>query len=217
VVKGPVEDLDPDVVELVRPALTPWRAGAGDRLLLIRSERVTGGRIVSEPLTPLPEKAAPASVPASAGSPAVTGRELASEEALTLLRRGEERVGRLAICLSGDPLVFPLNFAVDGDAIVFRTQVGTKLSGIARSLATFEVDHIDASGQGWAVTFEGLAQEVLDSDPADFQARIAALALDSWPGGDRSHLVRITPYAVRGRAWTAAQVAAGTAGRLGTA
>ncbi|HYT39491.1 MAG TPA: pyridoxamine 5'-phosphate oxidase family protein [Acidimicrobiia bacterium] len=214
VVKGPVEDVDADVAELVRPALAPWRAGPRDRLLLVRSERITGQRIVSQPVAELAETAPPAPSPPAAAPPAVIGREIASEEALALLRRGEERVGRLAICLSGDPLVFPLNFAVDGDAIVFRTQVGTKLSGITRSLATFEVDHIDASGQGWAVTFEGLAQEVLDADPAEFRARIDALALEAWPGGDRPHVVSITPYAVRGTSWTAAEVVTGTsAGR----
>ena len=115
-------------------------------------------------------------------------------------------VGRLAICPGGDPLIFPLNYVVDGDAIVFRTQVGTKLSGIARSLATFEVDHFDAPGAGWSVTFEGLAQEVLDADPAALRARIGTLSLDTWPGGDRPHVVRITPYGVRGTAWTAASV-----------
>jgi nitroimidazol reductase NimA-like FMN-containing flavoprotein (pyridoxamine 5'-phosphate oxidase superfamily) len=217
VVKGRVEDLDADVAELVRPALTPWRAGPRDRLMVVRSEWITGQRVVSEPLVALPDKVAPAFAPGAAGLPVVSGRELASGEALRLLQRGEERVGRLAISVSGDPLVFPLNYAVDGDAIVFRTQVGTKLSGITRSLATFEVDHIDASGQGWAVTFEGLAQEVLDSDAPDFRARIEALALDSWPGGDRPRLVRITPYAVRGTGWTAAEVATGTAGLVGTA
>jgi nitroimidazol reductase NimA-like FMN-containing flavoprotein (pyridoxamine 5'-phosphate oxidase superfamily) len=208
VVKGPVEDLDADVAALVRPGLRPWPAAAGDRLLLVRSEGITGQRIVAEGSAPL----AGTPVPAPAAPPALTRRGIASDDALALLRRGAERVGRLAISLGGKPLVFPLNFAVDGDAIVFRTQVGTKLSGITRSLATFEVDHIDASGQGWAVTFEGLAQEVLDADPASLRARIEALALDTWPGLDRPHVVRITPYAVRGTHWTPAEVAISTAG-----
>ena len=104
---------------------------------------------------------------------------------------------------------------LDGEAIVFRTQVGTKLAGIARSLATFEVDHIDADGQGWAVSFEGLAQELLDADPAALRARVDALPLDTWPGGDRPHVVRITAFAVRGTAWTPAGIAsaAGATGR----
>jgi nitroimidazol reductase NimA-like FMN-containing flavoprotein (pyridoxamine 5'-phosphate oxidase superfamily) len=215
VVNGPVEDLDADGAELVRAALKPWPAGPGDRLLLVRSERITGQRIVSDPLTPRAELLAPAL--ATTGLPTITGREIGCDEALSLLRQGPEHVGRLAICLAGEPLVFPLNYAVDGDAIVFRTRVGTKLSGITRSLATFEVDHIDASGQGWAVTFEGLAQEVLDADPAQLRARIDALALETWPGGHRPHVVRITPFAVRGTAWAAAEVAIGAPGRVSPA
>jgi nitroimidazol reductase NimA-like FMN-containing flavoprotein (pyridoxamine 5'-phosphate oxidase superfamily) len=211
VVKGPVEDLDADVVPLVTPGLTPWRAAPDDRLLLIRSERITGQRIVSGPAT-----TSPVQKPAPTTPPPVARRGLTSDEALTLLRHGGQPVGRLVVTLAGEPLVFPLNFAVDGDAIVFRTQVGTKLIGITRSLATFEVDSIDASGQGWAVTFEGLAQEILDSDPARLRARVDALSLDSWPGGDRPNVVRIAPYAVRGTRWTAAEVTVGTAadGRL---
>lgn len=213
VVKGPVEDLDPDVAELVRPALTPWSAAPDDRLLLVRSERITGQRIVSGPSTPPAATPAPTPIPTTVDRPAVTRRTLTSDTALDLLRQGGEPVGRLAIGLAGEPLVFPLNYAVDGDAIVFRTQVGTKLSGITRSFATFEVDHIDASGQGWAVTFEGLAQEIIDADPAELRARLDALALDSWPGGERPHVVRITPYAVRGTGWAVAGVAAGVGGR----
>ncbi|HVW30900.1 MAG TPA: pyridoxamine 5'-phosphate oxidase family protein, partial [Acidimicrobiia bacterium] len=106
------------------------------------------------------------------------------------------------------------NFALDGDAIVFRTQVGTKLSALSRSLATFEVDDIDAAGHGWSVTIEGLAQEILDSDPAELRARLAGLDLETWPGGDRPHVVRITPFAVRGTAWVPATVpATGSASR----
>jgi uncharacterized protein len=213
VFKGPVEDLDADVAELVKPLPSPWPVAAGDRLLLVRSERVTGQRIVSVPATPGAETATAGAAAggtsgaALAGPPAVTRRAIAADAALDLLRRGDVAVGRLAICPGGDPLVFPLNYAVDGDAIVFRTEVGTKLSAIARSLATFEVDHFDASGRGWSVTFEGLAQEVLDTDPASLWTRIGALTLDSWPGGDRPHIVRITPYGVRGTAWTAVDIA----------
>ena len=212
VVKGPVEDLDPDVAELVRPLLSPWTAAPGDRLLLVRSDQITGQRVVSGSLA-TPDSSSLLSVltlvPAPPVEPVVMARRnLASDEALALLQTGGQPVGRLVVSVAGEPSVFPLNYALDGDAIVFRTKVGTKLSGITRSLATFQVDQIDAAGQGWSVTFEGLAQEVLDADPAAFQARIEALQLDTWPGGDRSHVVRITPYAMRGSSWTAVEAAA---------
>lgn len=217
VVKGPVEDLDADVVPLVAHLLGPWPVASGDRLLLIRSEGITGQRIVSGPaLSPGKEPTgalAPSRPAVDPGRPVFARRTIDTEEALSLLERGGQHVGRLVLTVSGQPLVFPLNYAVDDGAIVFRTEVGTKLTGITRSMATFEVDHIDDSGDGWTVAFEGLAQEVLDTDPEALRARIAAIALDSWPGGDRPHVVRITPYRVHGTAWTAAATAPVTAAR----
>ena len=216
VVKGRAEDLDPDVVGRARPALTPWPAATGDRLLLVRSEQITGRRVVNAPPAAVSPPGTAATGPTSAPPP-LTHRDIGAEEALGLLRRGGEPVGRLAVCPAGDPLVFPLNYAVDGDAIVFRTEAGTKLSAITRSLATFEVDHIDASGQGWSVSFEGLAQEILDADPASLWARIEALRLDAWPGGDRTRIVRMTSYALRGTAWTPAERRADAAGTFSPA
>jgi nitroimidazol reductase NimA-like FMN-containing flavoprotein (pyridoxamine 5'-phosphate oxidase superfamily) len=206
VVKGAVEELDTDVVPLVAPALGPWPMRTSDRLILIRSEQITGQRLVSDPSTSPVDQPVAVAVPIDI--PVVARRTLSADEALLLLRRGGEQVGRLVLTMAGEPQIFPLNYALDGDAVVFRTQVGTKLSGITRSLATFEVDHFDSSGQGWAVSFEGLAQELLDADPAELRARIDGLSLDTWPGGDRQHVVRITPYAVRGTTWTAIDVPA---------
>jgi nitroimidazol reductase NimA-like FMN-containing flavoprotein (pyridoxamine 5'-phosphate oxidase superfamily) len=208
VVTGRVEDLDPDVVPLVIPHLGPWPVAASDRLLLVRSDRVAGQRIVTGPAAAPGGRdegaAAPAEAPDSPGPrPVLTRRTIHPDEALARLAHGGQEVGRLVITLAGEPAVFPLNFTVDAEAIVFRTASGTKLSGIARSMATFEVDAIDASGQGWTVAFEGLAQDVLDTDPPALQARVAGLPLVAWPGGNRPHVVRITPYRVHGTAWTA--------------
>jgi uncharacterized protein len=209
VVSGPVEELDADVASLVRPLLAPWPVAAGDRLLLIRSERMSGQRVVAGPGEANVEPVEPVTVAVVLDAPnpgsVIARRVLSPDEALTRLRGGGQSVGRLVVGLPDGPAVFPLNFALDGDAIVFRTEVGTKLTAITRSLATFEVDDFDGLGSGWAVTFEGLAQEVLDSDPAALQARMAGTAVDSWPGGDRSHVVRITAYRVHGSAWTVAQ------------
>jgi len=219
VVTGPVEELDDDIVPLVRPQLGPWPAGDSDRLLLIRSERITGQRIVTG--AEAPEAALPAAVPQPSGlatepevTPTFTSRAINTDEAFALLTRGGQRVGRLVITVGGEPVVFPLNYAVDGEAIVFRTEVGTKLTGITRSLATFEVDAIDASGRGWTVAFEGLAQEVLDADPDSLWERLAALDLDTWPGGHRPHVVRIRPYRVHGTAWTLVPATSGTTAAL---
>src|ERR1044072_3608017 len=44
VVGGPVEELADDVAHLVRPLLGPWPVEDGDRLLLIRAQRITAPR-----------------------------------------------------------------------------------------------------------------------------------------------------------------------------
>lgn len=213
VVIGPVEELDADVALLVRPYLAPWPVTDADRLLLVKSDRISGQRVVAAPaateadgLTPLP--VALATETAAGRARRFTRRALTADEALGLIKGGGQSVGRLVVSLPGGASVFPLNFAVDGDAIVFRTQVGTKLTAITRSLVSFEVDDIDAGGEGWLVTFQGLAQEVLEADSEALWARMAAHAVDSWPGGDRPHVVRITPYRVDGTVWTAAAVPA---------
>jgi hypothetical protein len=54
------------------------------------------------------------------------------------------------------------------------------------------------------VAFEGLAQEILDADPETLRERIAAIEIETWPGGDWPHVVRIRPYRVHGTAWTVA-------------
>ena len=55
------------------------------------------------------------------------------------------RVGRLAINVNGRARIFPINFVVYGQTIVFRTAPGTKLSAARRADVEFEVDHYDAS------------------------------------------------------------------------
>ena len=51
------------------------------------------------------------------------------------------RIGRLAIVIGGEPDIFPVNYVVDGQSLVFRTAEGSKL--LAASLGgrmAFQVD-----------------------------------------------------------------------------
>ena len=63
--------------------------------------------------------------------------ELTRDECFVLLRTVE--IGRVAVS-RGDraPLVVPVNFAVDGEAVVFRTNAGTKLDAVATGPIAFE-------------------------------------------------------------------------------
>ncbi|MGQ0432535.1 MAG: pyridoxamine 5'-phosphate oxidase family protein, partial [Microthrixaceae bacterium] len=53
-----------------------------------------------------------------------TGLEvLAQDECLRLLHK--QGVGRVAVVAGGRPMIFPVNYVVDGRTIVFRTDEGT--------------------------------------------------------------------------------------------
>ena len=124
-----------------------------------------------------------------------TGLEiLGAEECFKML--ATEEVGRLAVVLGGRPEIFPVNYVVDHDGVVFRTEAGTKLEGAVGGPVAFEVDHLDrADRSGWSVILHGQAFHV---SPAH-RHRSAHLALCPWTGTAKPHLVRVTPTTVTGR------------------
>src|SRR4051812_42687373 len=107
-------------------------------------------------------------------------------------------IGRIAVLVEGKPVVFPVNFEVDGRSVVFRTDPGNKLRGLSqRSSVCFEIDDIElASKTGWSVLVKGLAGEV--TDPSQIRT-LDDLPLEFWALGPKSHWVRITPVEVTGR------------------
>lgn len=127
-----------------------------------------------------------------------TGLEvLDRDECLDLVRT--QHVGRVAIVDGGHPLVFPVNFVVDGEDVIFRTGEGTKLHAAGRTSACFEVDHIDVETRsGWSVMVNGRLEEVTAHDTAAFR-RIAALGVEPWADGPKEHWMRVTAHTVTGR------------------
>jgi len=119
-------------------------------------------------------------------------------ECFRLLAR--EPVGRLGVVLDGRPFIFPVNYLLAGESIVFLTDAGTKLDALSRSPVAFEVDGVDARTQtGWSVHVSGSAREVTAFSSADLVRRIESLALRPWAPGDKGHCVQIVPEAVTGR------------------
>ncbi|HEX6419474.1 MAG TPA: pyridoxamine 5'-phosphate oxidase family protein [Acidimicrobiales bacterium] len=108
-------------------------------------------------------------------------------------------VGRLAIVDGGTPLVFPVNYALDGEAVVFRTAPGTKLAAGPRGAVSFEVDAIDRTTRtGWSVLVVGHLEEVDRFDAATLE-RVRTLPVEPWSGGDTPHWMRLVPKRVTGR------------------
>jgi uncharacterized protein len=122
--------------------------------------------------------------------------ELTRAECLELL--AERHLGRLAIGEFGGPMIFPVNYVLDRDAVVFRTDPGSKLDAAAeRELVAFEVDAADeATRTGWSVVVRGTLAEV--SDPGDLE-RLRTLPLYPWAPGEKTRYVRVRPASVTGR------------------
>ena len=75
-----------------------------------------------------------------------------------------------------------MNYVLDGDAIVFATGAGSKLSAVVRSPVVFEVDDTDeATRSGWSVVVHGHARqldhqaEIDEADKAPLQPWIPTL------------------------------------------
>jgi nitroimidazol reductase NimA-like FMN-containing flavoprotein (pyridoxamine 5'-phosphate oxidase superfamily) len=107
-------------------------------------------------------------------------------------------VGRVAVEVDGLAEIFPVNFVVDGRAIVFRTDTGSKLEGLRHlDQVCFEVDAIDGRARsGWSVMVKGRPSELVRGDEL---ARASALPLDYWAYGEKSHWLRVEPTSVTGR------------------
>ena len=118
--------------------------------------------------------------------------ELSHEECMQLVK--SRSVGRIAVGRDRRaPLVVPVNYIIDGDAIVFRTDPGTKLDALRHEPVSFQVDAIDPFHRtGWSVLVEGEAYEAVHWE-------VDHLVVDAWAGGQKRHWVRIRPTAVRGR------------------
>ena len=122
-------------------------------------------------------------------------KELREQECLGLL--ASRVVGRVAVVVGGEARVFPVNYLIDGEDIVFRTGEGTKLDA-ARSgaLVTFEVDDSDPLYHtGWSVMVTGPLEAVTEPSELD---RMHGLPVRAW-GGDGRHIVRMPIARISGR------------------
>src|ERR1700736_4844098 len=114
-------------------------------------------------------------------------------ECLELLKT--EEVGRIAVVVEGRPEIFPVNYVLDGNGIMFRTDRGTKLVGATHGPVAFEVDRLDRETRsGWSVIVHGRATEYTRFD-SHAQQRAAHL----WLGTTKPHLIRVTPTSITGR------------------
>ena len=118
--------------------------------------------------------------------------EVPRDECFRLL--ATQPLGRLAVAVEGEaPLVAPVNYLLDGEAIMFRTDAGSKLDHLRQAPVSFEVDFVDWSTRtGWSVLVQGVAYEATHYETDH-------LKLQPWAPGPKRTWVRIVVRDVTGR------------------
>lgn len=123
--------------------------------------------------------------------------ELSTSACWQLLR--DASIGRIALHgVDAEIEIFPVNFIVDHGSIVFKTEMGTKLSlADQQGRAAFEADDFDFSeGTAWSVVLRGTPQVIKHHDDVidsfDLQIR-------SWLVGHKPIYIRLAPDVVTGR------------------
>ncbi len=123
--------------------------------------------------------------------------QLSNEECERILR--SHSFGRIALADHGQPWIFPVNYAADDRAIVFRTTPGVKLSEAPMSRVAFELDEVDPeSGVAWSVMVQGVAYEI--SDAIDrLSESLRRLVVEPMAPGEREAWVAVIRHQISGR------------------
>src|SRR5215467_15583203 len=123
-------------------------------------------------------------------------RTLNAAECFDLLEAGG--VGRVGFTAADGIMMLPVNFAVTGKTIIFRTAPDTLLARYADAQVSFEADHLDeACHEGWSVLVHGHAHQV--NDERAIKRLEAGMDLEPWAPGARDVYVRIVPTQITGR------------------
>jgi hypothetical protein len=105
-----------------------------------------------------------------------------------------ETIGRVVTEVNGEIEIFPVNYVVEGDGILFRTNAGRKATGVLVGETVFEVDSVDRQAKaGWSVIVRGEARDITAYDGPS-----RSNSVTPWTG-PKDFLVRINPRSITGR------------------
>ena len=123
-------------------------------------------------------------------------RTLSPAECFGLLETGG--IGRVGFASADGITMLPVNFAVTGKAIIFRTAPDTLLAVYAHGPVSFQADRLDeALREGWSVLVHGHARTI--TDEREVKRLEDRTHLEPWAGGARDLYVRIAPTRISGR------------------
>lgn len=116
-------------------------------------------------------------------------------------RLAAETLGRIAVSAAGMVDIFPVNFVIHDDTLMFRTAPGTKLIELAiNDHVAFEVDGHDEL-EAWSIVVKGRAERVEKQSEIDIAE---SLGLAPWIPTLKYRWVRITPDELSGRSFARA-------------
>jgi nitroimidazol reductase NimA-like FMN-containing flavoprotein (pyridoxamine 5'-phosphate oxidase superfamily) len=123
-------------------------------------------------------------------------RELTREQCLTKLRA--VAVGRVAVTSKALPAIVPVNYVLNGNSVIFRTEPGGMLArGCDSTVVAFEIDALSVDGRsGWSVLVVGVAELLAGS----VAVRATATGLVSAAGDGLDQFVAVTIGQLTGRA-----------------
>jgi len=134
-------------------------------------------------------------------APAAAARErvlrtLSPAECFDLLEPGG--IGRVGFTSADGIMMLPVNFAVAGKTISFRTAPDTLLALYADAQVSFETDRFDETlREGWSVLVQGHAHKV--TDEREVKHLEDGTHLEPWAPGARDVYVCIAPTRISGR------------------
>jgi len=120
---------------------------------------------------------------------------LGEAECLALLTAHD--VGRVAMIVDGRPVIYPVNYVVDENSIVFRTNWPI-LAQASLALLAFQIDSVDVGRQsGWSLMVQGMGHDITDAlDSAS--EHLQAVPVSPWVPGPQPRLLRLVPWTISG-------------------
>ncbi|HYI46444.1 MAG TPA: pyridoxamine 5'-phosphate oxidase family protein [Actinomycetota bacterium] len=122
-------------------------------------------------------------------------------ECIKYIEKHPAQLGRISVA-GPRPVILPVNYVVDGDYVVIRTDPGRKFdAALHANYVAFEVDWVEPTWhRGWSVLIRGQARLV--TDPEEIM-RLVQLPLFPWAEGrtpiGKEHFVKIEMELVSGR------------------
>jgi nitroimidazol reductase NimA-like FMN-containing flavoprotein (pyridoxamine 5'-phosphate oxidase superfamily) len=122
---------------------------------------------------------------------------LDSEASFELLR--SSRVGRVAVNGPWAPLMFPINYSLDGGAVVFMASEEMCAAINRESAVTFQNDGYDkARNAAWNIVIKGIVEKMRNNGHLEMPVGFAPVAPEPWSVRGDGFWMRIVPETVEG-------------------